>query len=165
MWPALRSRVVLESADGHAITEVARRPGITTGTVRAWRRRFLERRLDGLFDGTRPGVPRRTTDAGVEGVIADTREEAPKDATHRWTGSMAAATGLSQSALSRLRRPFALQSHRAETFKLFRDPPSIDKVRDVVGLCLDPPERALVPRGDEKSQTQSLGRPQPVLPV
>jgi transposase len=139
---ALRSRIVLESADGHAIAEVARRLGITTDTVRAWRRRFLERRLDGLCDEPRPGVPRKITDADVERVIIKTLEETPKDATHWSTRSMAAATGMSQSAISRIWRAFALQPHRAETFKLSKDPLFIDKVRDVVGLYLDPPEKA-----------------------
>ncbi|MFF8898238.1 IS630 family transposase [Streptomyces lydicus] len=162
---ALRSRIVLESADGHAIAEVARRLGITTDTVRTWRRRFLERRLDGLCDEPRPGVPRKITDADVERVIVKTLEETPKDATHWSTRSMAAATGMSQSAISRIWRAFALQPHRAETFKLSRDPLFIDKVRDVVGLYLDPPERALVLCVDEKSQIQALDRSQPVLPM
>ncbi|MFE5914416.1 IS630 family transposase [Streptomyces wedmorensis] len=162
---ALRSRIVLESADGHAIAEVARRLGITTDTVRAWRRRFLERRLDGLRDEPRPGVPRKITDADVERVIVKTLEETLKDATHWSTRSMAAATGMSQSAISRIWRAFALQPHRAETFKLSRDPLFIDKVRDVVGLYLDPPERALVLCVDEKSQIQALDRSQPVLPM
>lgn len=131
---ALRSRIVLESSDGHAITEVARRLGITTDTVRAWRRRFLERRLNGLCDEPRPGVPRKITHADVERVIVKTLEETPKDATHWSTRSMAAATGMSQSAISRIWRAFALQPHRAETFKLSKDPLFIDKVRDVVGL-------------------------------
>ncbi|MET9675962.1 IS630 family transposase [Streptomyces sp. NPDC006482] len=162
---ALRSRIVLESADGHAIAEVARRLGITTDTVRAWRRRFLERRLDGLCDEPRPGVPRKITDADVERVIVKTLEETPKDATHWSTRSMAAATGMSQSAISRIWRAFALQPHRAETFKLSKDPLFIDKVRDVVGLYLDPPERALVLCVDEESQIQALDRSQPVLPM
>ncbi|MFD0384100.1 IS630 family transposase [Streptomyces stramineus] len=162
---ALRSRIVLESADGHAIAEVARRLGVTTDTVRAWRRRFLERRLDGLCDEPRPGVPRKITDADVERVIAKTLEETPKDATHWSTRSMAAATGMSQSAISRIWRAFALQPHRAETFKMSKDPLFIDKVRDVVGLYLDPPERALVLCVDEKSQIQALDRSQPVLPM
>ncbi|MBB4986695.1 transposase [Streptomyces sp. SFB5A] len=161
---ALRSRIVLESADGHAIAEVARRLGITTDTVRAWRRRFLERRLDGLCDEPRPGVPRKITDADVERVIVKTLEETPKDATHWSTRSMAAATGMSQSAISRIWRAFALQPHRAETSLLSKDPLFIDKVRDVVGLYLDPPERALVLCVDEKSQIQALDRSQPVLP-
>lgn len=162
---ALRSRIVLECADGHAIAEVARRLRITTDTVRTWRRRFLERRLDGLCDEPRPGVPRKITDADVERVIVKTLEETPKNATHWSTRSMAAATGMSQSAISRIWRAFGLQAHRAETFKLSKDPLSVDKVRDVVGLHLDPPERALVLCVDEKSQIQALDRSQPVLPM
>ncbi|MFG2125644.1 IS630 family transposase [Streptomyces sp. NPDC048710] len=162
---ALRSRIVLECADGHAIAEVARRLQITTDTVRTWRRRFLERRLDGLCDEPRPGVPRKITDADVERVIVKTLEETPKNATHWSTRSMAAATGMSQSAVSRIWRAFGLQPHRAETFKLSRDPLFVDKVRDVVGLYLDPPERALVLCVDEKSQIQALDRSQPVLPM
>ncbi|MFF7128030.1 IS630 family transposase [Streptomyces sp. NPDC008240] len=162
---ALRSRIVLECADGHAIAEVARRLQITTDTVRTWRRRFLERRLDGLCDEPRPGVPRKITDADVERVIVKTLEETPKNATHWSTRSMAAVTGMSQSAVSRIWRAFGLQPHRAETFKLSRDPLFVDKVRDVVGLYLDPPERALVLCVDEKSQIQALDRSQPVLPM
>jgi transposase len=162
---ALRSRIVLECAEGYAIAEVARRLRITADTVRTWRRRFLERRLDGLCDEPRPGVPRKITDADVERVIVKTLEETPKNATHWSTRSMAAATGMSQSAISRIWRAFGLQPHRAETFKLSRDPLFVDKVRDVVGLYLDPPERALVLCVDEKSQIQALDRSQPVLPM
>ncbi|MFD8197290.1 IS630 family transposase [Streptomyces wuyuanensis] len=162
---ALRSRIVLECAEGHAIAEVARRLRITTDTVRTWRRRFLERRLDGLCDEPRPGVPRKITDADVERVIVKTLEETPKNATHWSTRSMAASTGMSQSAISRIWRAFGLQPHRAETFKLSKDPLFVDKVRDVVGLYLDPPERALVLCVDEKSQIQALDRSQPVLPM
>ncbi|MGW7056626.1 IS630 family transposase [Streptomyces sp. NPDC054887] len=161
----LRSRIVLECAEGHAIAEVARRLQVTTDTVRTWRRRFLERRLDGLCDDPRPGVPRKITDADVERVIVKTLEERPRNATHWSTRSMAAATGMSQSAISRIWRAFALQPHRAETFKLSKDPLFVDKVRDVVGLYLDPPERALVLCVDEKSQIQALDRSQPVLPM
>ncbi|WP_455362648.1 IS630 family transposase [Streptomyces sp. SYSU K21746] len=162
---ALRSRIVLECAEGHAIAEVARRLRITSDTVRTWRRRFLERRLGGLCDEPRPGVPRKITDADVERVIVKTLEETPKNATHWSTRSMAAATGMSQSAISRIWRAFGVQPHRAETFKLSRDPLFVDKVRDVVGLYLDPPERALVLCVDEKSQIQALDRSQPVLPM
>ncbi|WJY55061.1 IS630 family transposase [Streptomyces chengbuensis] len=162
---ALRSRIVLECAEGHAIAEVARRLRITTDMVRTWRRRFLERRLDGLCDEPRPGVLRKITDADVERVIVKTLEETPKNATHWSTRSMAASTGMSQSAISRIWRAFGLQPHRAETFKLSKDPLFVDKVRDVVGLYLDPPERALVLCVDEKSQIQALDRSQPVLPM
>ncbi|GLV82460.1 hypothetical protein Slala03_21490 [Streptomyces lavendulae subsp. lavendulae] len=162
---ALRSRIVLESADGHSIAEVSRRLGIAPGTVRTWRRRFLDRGLEGMHDDPRPGVPRKITDADVERVIVKTLEETPKNATHWSDRSMAAATGMSQSAISRIWRAFALAPHRSQTFKLSTDPLFIDKVRDVVGLYLDPPEKALVLCVDEKSQTQALDRSQPVLPM
>ncbi len=162
---AQRSRIVLECAEGHSVTEVSRRLRIAPDTVRTWRRRFLERGLDGLCDGPRPGVPRKITDADVERVIVKTLEETPKNATHWSTRSMAAATGMSQSAISRIWRAFALAPHRSQTFELSTDPLFIDKVRDVVGLCLDPPEKALVLCVDEKSQIQALDRSQPVLPM
>ncbi|MCP8709167.1 IS630 family transposase [Streptomyces sp. AC04842] len=162
---ALRSRIVLECAEGHSIMEVSRRLRVTPDTVRTWRRRFIERGLDGLSDEPRPGVPRKITDADVERVIVKTLEEKPKNATHWSTRSMAAATGMSQSAISRIWRAFALAPHRSQTFKLSTDPLFIDKVRDVVGLYLDPPEKALVLCVDEKSQIQALDRSQPVLPM
>ncbi|WP_030548794.1 IS630 family transposase [Streptomyces albus] len=162
---AQRSRIVLECAEGHSIMEVSRRLGASPDTVRTWRRRFIERGLDGLSDEPRPGVPRKITDADVERVIVKTLEEKPKNATHWSTRSMAAATGMSQSAISRIWRAFALAPHRSQTFKLSTDPLFIDKVRDVVGLYLDPPEKALVLCVDEKSQIQALDRSQPVLPM
>ncbi|MEU8787082.1 IS630 family transposase [Streptomyces sp. NPDC048637] len=162
---AQRSRIALECAEGHSIMEVARRLGVTADMVRTWRRRFLERGLDGLSDEPRPGVPRKITDADVERVIVKTLEEKPKNATHWSTRSMAAATGMSQSAISRIWRAFALAPHRSQTFKLSTDPLFTDKVRDVVGLYLDPPEKALVLCVDEKSQIQALDRSQPVLPM
>ena len=145
--------------------EVSRRLSVTADMVRTWRRRFLERGLDGLSDEPRPGVPRKITDADVERVIVKTLEEKPKNATHWSTRSMAAATGMSQSTVSRIWRAFALAPHRSQTFKLSTDPLFIDKVRDVVGLYLDPPEKALVLCVDEKSQIQALDRSQPVLPM
>ncbi|WP_125043874.1 IS630 family transposase [Streptomyces chrestomyceticus] len=162
---AQRSRIVLECAEGRSILEVSRRLRIAPDTVRTWRRRCLERGLDGLCDEPRPGVPRKITDADVERVIVKTLEERPKNATHWSTRSMAAATGMSQSAVSRIWRAFALAPHRTQTFKLSTDPLFIDKVRDVVGLYLDPPEKALVLCVDEKSQIQALDRSQPVLPM
>lgn len=162
---AQRSRIVLECADGHSIMEVSRRLRIAPDTVRTWRRRFLEHGLDGLCDEPRPGVPRKITDADVERVIVGTLEEKPKNATHWSTRSMAAATGMSQSTVSRIWRAFALAPHRSQTFKLSTDPFFIDKVRDVVGLYLDPPEKALVLCVDEKSRIQALDRSQPVLPM
>ncbi|MFI6151048.1 helix-turn-helix domain-containing protein [Streptomyces sp. NPDC051109] len=141
---AQRSRIVLECTEGHSIMEVSRRLRIAPDTVRTWRRRFIERGLDGLCDDPRHGVPRKITHADVERVILKTLEETPKTATHWSTRSMAAATGMSQSTVSRIRRAFSLAPHRSQTFKLSTDHLSIDKVRDVVGLYLDPPEKALV---------------------
>ncbi|MFI7290656.1 helix-turn-helix domain-containing protein, partial [Streptomyces anulatus] len=125
---ARRSRIVLECAEGHSILEVSRRLNVAADTVRTWRRRFIERGLDGLSDEPRPGAPRKITDADVERVIVRTLEEKPKNATHWSTRSMAAATGMSQSAVSRIWRAFALAPHRSQTFKLSTDPFFIDKV-------------------------------------
>ncbi len=162
---AQRSRIVPECADGHSIMGVSHRLRVAPDTVRTWRRRFLANGLDGLCDEPRPGVPRKITDADVERVIVRMLEETPKNATHWSTRSMAAATGMSQSTVSRIWRAFALAPHRSQTFKLSTDPFFIGKVRDVVGLYLDPPEKALVLCVDEKSQIQALDRSQPVLPM
>jgi transposase len=162
---ALRCRVVLACADGGNNTEVARRLGVDRGTVRKWRTRFAEHGLDGLHDEPRPGAPRTVTDDHVELVIVKTLEETPTDATHWSTRSMAKATGMSQSAVGRIWRAFGLKPHLTETFKLSPDPLFIEKVRDVVGLYLNPPEGALVLCVDEKSQIQALDRTSPVLPL
>jgi len=162
---AMRARIVLASAAGKAILQVARDEDITWSTAREWRRRFLRRRLDGLLDEPRPGAPRRITDDDVERVVTMTLESTPRDATHWSTRSMARATGLSQTAIARIWRAFALQPHRTETFKLSKDPLFIEKVRDIVGLYLQPPDRALVLSVDEKSQIQALDRSAPVLPL
>ena len=162
---ALRARIVLACAEGRDNTDVAEQLGVTHQTVGKWRQRFVERRLDGLLDEPRPGGPRRISDAKIEDVIVRTLESRPRDATHWSTRSMAKAAGLSQSTISRIWRGFVLQPHRSETFKLSTDPLFIDKVRDVVGLYLHPPERALVLAVDEKSQIQALDRSQPLLPM
>ncbi len=162
---ALRCRIVLACAEGATNNEVAERVGVHSATVSKWRRRFVERRLDGLSDEPRPGAPRTVTDDDVERVIVKTLEETPADATHWSTRSMARATGMSQSAISRIWRAFGLKPHLTETFKLSTDPPFIDKVRDIVGLYLNPPEGALVLCVDEKSQIQALDRTAPVLPL
>jgi transposase len=162
---ALRCRIVLECARGGHNTEVAARLGINDETVGKWRRRFLALRLDGLHDEPRPGAPRSITDAEVERVIVTTLESKPTNATHWSTRSMAAATGMSQSAISRIWRAFGLKPHQTESFKLSPDPLFIDKVRDVVGLYLNPPEAAVVLCVDEKSQIQALDRSAPVLPL
>jgi transposase len=162
---ATRSRIVLACAEGCSNLEVADTVGVSRLTVGKWRRRFLERGLDGLLDEPRPGAPRKITDAHVEKVITLTLESTPRDATHWSTRSMAAKAGLSQSAISRIWRAFALQPHRTETFKLSNDPLFVEKVRDIVGLYLDPPDKALVLCVDEKSQIQALDRTQPLLPM
>jgi transposase len=162
---ALRSRIVLAAADGLKNTEIAAQLAINIGTVRKWRNRFAVDRLDGLVDEPRPGRPRTVTDAQVEEVIVKTLESTPEDATHWSTRSMAAEVGLTQSAVHRIWRAFGLQPHRQETWKLSKDPQFIDKIRDVVGLYLDPPERAVVLCVDEKSQIQALDRTAPILPM
>ena len=160
---ALRCRIVLAAADGESSKEIAARLGCNRGTVGRWRGRFAERGVDGLHDEPRPGKPRSITDEDVERVIVKTLEEQPRDATHWSTRSMAKATGMSQSAVSRIWRAFGLKPHQTEAFKLSPDPQFIDKVRDIVGLYLNPPEAAVVLCVDEKSQIQALDRTAPVL--
>ena len=162
---ALRARILLRCAAGVPNTEVARQVGVRKATVGKWRQRFVNRRLDGLLDEPRPGAPRKITDADVERALAMTLESTPKDATHRSTRSLAKEAGLSRSTVGRIWRAFSLQPHRSETFKLSKDPLFIEKVRDIVGLYLDPPDRALVLCVDEKSQIQALNRTQPLLPM
>ena len=162
---ALRSRIVLAAAGGQSNTAIAAALRVTLPTVGKWRQRFLDKRLDGLTDEPRPGPPRTVTDAHVEDVVTRTLESKPTNATHWSTRGMAKATGLSQTAISRIWRAFGLQPHRHETFKLSTDPYFVEKVRDVVGLYLDPPDRAVVLSVDEKSGTQALDRTQPVLPM
>jgi transposase len=162
---ALRSRIVLLAAEGRNNTEIAAELAIKRGTAAKWRSRFVEHRLDGLTDEPRPGRPRTISDEQVEAVIVKTLETTPKDATHWSTRSMAAEVGLTQSAVLRIWKAFGLQPHRQETWKLSKDPLFVDKVKDVVGLYLDPPERAVVLCVDEKSQIQALDRTAPILPM
>jgi transposase len=162
---AMRSRVVLAAADGGSNVELAARLGLTRATVAKWRTRFATKRLDGLLDEPRPGRPRTISDEQVEAVITKTLESAPKDATHWSTRSMAAEVGLNQTAVSRIWRAFGLQPHRQDSWKLSKDPLFVDKVKDVVGLYLAPPERAVVLCVDEKSQIQALDRTSPILPM
>jgi transposase len=162
---AQRARIVLACGDGQSNAAVASRLRVTRPTVGKWRARFLSQRLDGLLDEPRPGAPRTITDADVERVLARTLETGPRDATHWSTRAMAQASGLSQSAISRIWRAFGLQPHRTETFKLSQDPLFIEKVRDVVGLYLNPPDKALVLCVDEKAQIQALDRTRPLLPM
>jgi transposase len=162
---AMRSRIVLTAADGLGNTAVAAKLGIAVSSARKWRSRFVADRLDGLLDEPRPGRPRTVLDEQVEAVITRTLETTPKDATHWSTRSLATELGLSQSAVSRIWRAFGLQPHRQGSWKLSKDPQFIAKVRDVVGLYLDPPERAIVLCVDEKSQIQALDRTAPVFPM
>lgn len=162
---ALRARIVLLAGDGLANKDVAVRLGIDPVTVGKWRRRFLFDRLDGLRDEPRCGAPRSVEDARIEAVIVRTLESLPDDATHWSSRRMARASGLSTSTVQRIWRAFGLQPHRAETFKLSTDPDFVAKVRDIVGLYLAPPARALVLCVDEKSQIQALDRSQPLLPM
>ena len=160
---ALRCRIVLAAADGQSSKEIAAGLGCTASTVGRWRGRFARRGLDGLHDEPRPGKPCSIGDADVERVIVKTLEEQPPNATHWSTRSMAAATGMSQTAVSRIWRAFGLKPHLTEAFKLSTDPQFNDKVRDIVGLYLNPPDAAVVLCIDEKSQIQALDRSAPVL--
>ena len=162
---ALRARVILACAAGKTNTQVSAELHLSKPAVGKWRSRFLQLRLDGLLDEPRPGAPRKISDADVERVLALTLEKRPPDATHWSTRSMARRCGWSQSAVSRIWRAFALQPHRAETFQLSKDLLFIEKVRDIVGLYLDPPDKALVLCADEKTQIQALDRSQPLLPM
>lgn len=162
---ALRARIVLECATGCENKDVAARLRVDPATVGKWRRRFVERRLDGLYDEPRSGAPRTIDDARIEAVIVRTLESPPPGATHWSSRGMARASGLSVSSVQRIWRAFGLQPHRTETFKLSSDPLFVDKVRDVVGLYVAPPAHAVVLCVDEKSQIQALDRTQPLLPL
>jgi transposase len=162
---ALRAHIVLGCASGATNRDVAARLRTTPQTVSKWRRRFLGQRVDGLLDAPRPGAPRTIADAQVDAVIARTLESVPRNATHWSTRTMAHEMKMSQTAVSRIWRAFGLQPHRQETFKLSTDPLFVDKVRDIVGLYLNPPVKAMVLCVDEKSQIQALDRTQPILPM
>jgi transposase len=162
---AMRARIVLAAAEGETNTAIAEAVGAHPVTVGKWRRRFVEAGIDGLHDEPRPGAPRTVTDADVERVIVKTLEEQPADATHWSTRSMAEATGMSQTMVSKIWRAFGLKPHLVDEFKLSPDPMFIDKVRDIVGLYLNPPEAAVVLCVDEKTQVQALDRTAPILPM
>jgi transposase len=162
---AVRSRIVLACAEGKSNTEVAANLNVARITVTKWRNRFAVMRLQGLLDDPRPGRPRLVTDEQVEAVISKTLEERPADATQWSTRSMAKAVGMSQTSISRIWRAFGLQPHREETFKLSTDPLFIEKLRDVVGVYLNPPQAAVVFCVDEKSQIQAIDRTQPAFPI
>lgn len=162
---ALRCRIVLASAAGAQNKDVALELDVCANTVGKWRRRFIAERLDGLRDEPRSGAPRSIDDARIEAVIVQTLESLPPAATHWSSRGMARAAGLSTSTVQRIWRAFGLQPHRLETFKLSTDPNFVAKVRDVVGLYMSPPDRAVVLCVDEKSQIQALDRSQPMLPL
>jgi transposase len=162
---AIRSKIVLRAAEGLSNQEIAGRLGITGATVGKWRERYRVQGMEGLADEPRPGTPRKITDAKVEEAVTQTLESLPAARTHWSTRSLAEKVGLSQSAVVRIWHSFGLQPHRTETFKLSTDPYLVEKVRDIVGLYLNPPEHAIVLCVDEKSQVQALNRTQPILPL
>lgn len=162
---AMRAEIILCAADGMTNVAIAEKVGVTRLTVSTWRNRFAGRRLDGLVDEPRAGAPRKIGDEKVADVVMATLETMPTASTHWSTRSMSKAAGVSVSTVHRIWRAFSLQPHRTETFKLSKDPLFVEKVRDIVGLYLDPPERALVLCVDEKTQIQALDRTQPLLPM
>jgi putative transposase len=161
-----RAQIVLASATGEPNSSIAARLGFTKATVGKWRRRFIERRITGLYDELRPGKPRSIDDERVAELIQTTLHSKPIDgATHWSVRSLATETGISRTSVHRYMKLFKLQPHRSETFKLSTDPFFVEKLRDVVGLYLNPPDKALVLCVDEKSQVQALERTQPLLPM
>ncbi len=162
---ARRARLVLACAEGLDNKTVARKMRASLGMVGKWRSRFLKARLEGLYDEPRPGAPRKVSDAQVEQVVIQTLESTPRGQTHWSTRGLAKASGLSRMTVSRIWRAFGLQPHRSDTFKLSPDPLLIEKVRDIVGLYMNPPDQALVLCVDEKTQIQALDRTQPLLPL
>src|ERR1700757_2782039 len=162
---ARRARIILKCAERVDNKTVAHKLRVTPQMVGKWRARFVSERLEGLHDKPRPGAPRQVADAQVEDVIVRTLESTPRGATHWSTRSMAVAAGMSRMTVHRIWQAFGLQPHRSTTFKLSPDPLLIDKVRDIVGLYIDPPEHAMVLCIDEKSQIQALDRTQPLLPM
>lgn len=162
---ATRARIVLECAKGDSLIDVSKRLRVGLNAVRKWRTRFLRDRLDGLNDEPRPGAPRKIGDDKIEEVVRLTLEATPENATHWSTRQMAEKSGLGRSTVNRIWRAFGLEPHKSETFALSTDPLLVEKVRDIAGLYLSPPENALVLCVDEKSQIQALDRTQPLLPM
>lgn len=162
---AMRARIILACEGDSTNSQIARELGVTRGMVTKWRNRFAVDRLDGLLDDPRPGRPRLVGDERIEALITATLETTPPDATHWSTRSMAERLGLSQSMVSRVWRAFGLAPHKQDSWKLSKDPLFVEKVRDVVGLYLNPPERAVVLCVDEKTQIQALNRTAPVFPM
>jgi transposase len=162
---ALRSRILLRCAEGLSNREIGQQLRVHEATVCKWRGRFLRKRLDGLLDDPRSGAPRKVSDATIERIVTLTLESTPSDATHWSTRDLAKRVGVSQSTVSRVWRAFNLQPHRVESFRLSNDPLFVEKVRDIVGLYMNPPDHAVVLCVDEKSQIQALERTQPLLPL
>jgi len=162
---SFRARIVLACSEGGNDIDIAAVLRASRGTIGKWRRRFMKDGVDGLFDEPRPGAPRKISDDQVERLVVATLEKKPTDATHWSTRAMARKLGMSQSAVTRIWRAFGLQPHRTKTFQLSTDPLFVEKVRDIVGLYLNPPDRAIVLSVDEKGQIQALNRTQPVLPM
>lgn len=162
---AVRAKIVLACEGGGSNLAVGKRLHVHEKTVGKWRRRFVERRVAGLFDEPRVGAPRKISDDGIEAIIVQTLEMKPKGRTHWSTRSMAKATGLSHATIGRIWRAFRLQPHIVESFKISNDPQFVEKVRDIVGLYMNPPEHAVVFSFDEKPQIQALERAQPILPM
>ena len=160
-----RAKVILWSAEGASSSEIAVRLRWTQATVGKWRRRFLDRRVQGLYDELRPGRPRSVEDEQIAALLKRTLSRKPKAATHWTIREAARVSGISKSTVHRLFQAFAVQPHRSRTFKLSNDPFFVEKVRDIAGLYLNPPDHALVLCVDEKSQIQALNRTQPVLPM
>ncbi len=162
---AFRAKIILRCAQGGADVDVADALRTHRMTVGKWRRRFSDKRLDGLYDDPRPGVERKILDDQVEAIVTKTLESTPKGRTHWSTRSMAKQAGISHSSIGRIWRAFGLQPHRSERFQLSKDPLLVEKVRDIVGLYMNPPDNAVVMCVDEKSQIQALERSQPILPM
>jgi len=162
---AIRARIVLSCGEGMSNSEVARKLHVTGATAGKWRERFRKDGMDGLLDEPRVGAPRKITDRQIEEVVTKTLESMPANGTHWSTRLMAAETGLSQNAIVRIWHAFGLQPHRVENFKFSKDPQFVEKVRDIVGLYLNPPDRAVIVCLDEKSQVQALNRTEPILPL
>ena len=162
---AVRVRIVLAAANGLTNKQIAAKLDVCAHTAGVWRKRFARDRMDGLYDEPRPGAPRQIGDDEIAATIRKTLETRPKGATHWSLRTMAKAVGRAPSTIHRIWSAFGLQPHRSETFKLSSDPLFVEKVRDIVGLYLAPPERAVVLCADEKSQVQALDRTQPLLPM
>lgn len=161
-----RAEIVLAYADTGVVASVARQTGVSAMTVTKWRDRFLADRLDGLDDAPRSGQPRKLTDEQINALITRTLQDAPPNGDTHWsTRSMATDQGLNQTQVSRIWRAFGLKPHLVDSWKLSKDPDFVDKVRDIVGLYMSPPENALVLAVDEKSQIQALDRTAPILPI